>query len=85
MGQGRVVPSFHGRCGRAWCRGDSVRDQQFGIWGGMTERERHALLRCRPTVTFWRTLLETARLEHEQQVGVGTGHGGGPGQLPAAS
>jgi WhiB family redox-sensing transcriptional regulator len=37
---------------------------EFGVWGGMTERERRALLRRRPDVKSWRTLLETARLEH---------------------
>ncbi|MGV9256849.1 WhiB family transcriptional regulator [Streptomyces sp. NPDC003703] len=37
---------------------------EHGVWGGMTERERRALLRRRPTVTSWRLLLETARLEH---------------------
>ena len=30
----------------------------FGVWGGMTERERRALLRRRPEVTSWRDLLE---------------------------
>jgi WhiB family redox-sensing transcriptional regulator len=38
---------------------------EFGVWGGMTERERRALLRRRPTVTSWRRLLETARTEYE--------------------
>ncbi|MER5905115.1 WhiB family transcriptional regulator [Streptomyces mirabilis] len=37
---------------------------EFGVWGGMTEHERRALLRRRPTVTSWRRLLETARVEH---------------------
>ncbi|MET9730390.1 WhiB family transcriptional regulator [Streptomyces sp. NPDC006458] len=40
---------------------------EHGIWGGMTERERRALLRRRPTVTSWRRLFEEARSEHEQQ------------------
>lgn len=40
--------------------------EEFGIWGGMTERERRALLRRRPTITSWRHLLETARNAHEQ-------------------
>ncbi|MFE6031261.1 WhiB family transcriptional regulator [Streptomyces niveus] len=40
--------------------------EEFGIWGGMTERERRALLRRRPTVTSWRRLLETARITYEQ-------------------
>jgi WhiB family redox-sensing transcriptional regulator len=38
---------------------------EHGVWGGMTERERRALLRRRPTVSSWRRLLETARAEHE--------------------
>ncbi|WP_245239210.1 WhiB family transcriptional regulator [Streptomyces sp. MZ04] len=40
---------------------------EHGIWGGMTERERRALLRRRPTVTSWRRLLESARVEHDRQ------------------
>ena len=39
---------------------------EHGVWGGMTERERRALLRRRPTVTSWLHLLETARVEHER-------------------
>lgn len=34
---------------------------EFGVWGGMTERERRALLRRRPDVRNWRALLEAAR------------------------
>ncbi|MGA5264756.1 WhiB family transcriptional regulator [Streptomyces griseoincarnatus] len=59
---------------KALCSGCNVRteclayalDQRigFGVWGGMTERERRALLRRRPTVTSWRRLLETARVEY---------------------
>ncbi len=40
---------------------------EFGVWGGMTERERRALLRRRPDVTSWRDLLERARDEYERQ------------------
>ncbi|MGC0344397.1 WhiB family transcriptional regulator [Streptomyces sp. SLBN-8D4] len=39
---------------------------EFGVWGGMTERERRGLLRRRPTVTSWQRLLETARAEHDR-------------------
>ncbi|WP_406359460.1 WhiB family transcriptional regulator [Streptomyces sp. NBC_01544] len=39
---------------------------EFGVWGGMTERERRALLRRRPGVTSWRQVLEAARIAHEQ-------------------
>jgi WhiB family redox-sensing transcriptional regulator len=59
------------------CRGCPVRTEcladaldngiEFGVWGGMTERERRALLRRRPDVTSWRELLERARDEYERQ------------------
>ncbi|MEV6393494.1 WhiB family transcriptional regulator [Streptomyces sp. NPDC051907] len=39
---------------------------EFGVWGGMTERERRALLRRRPSVVSWREVLESARREQEQ-------------------
>jgi WhiB family transcriptional regulator, redox-sensing transcriptional regulator len=39
---------------------------EWGVWGGMTERERRAVLRRRPTVTSWRRLLETAKQEYER-------------------
>jgi WhiB family redox-sensing transcriptional regulator len=38
---------------------------EFGVWGGMTERERRALLRRRPNVTSWRRLLEAAMVDFE--------------------
>jgi WhiB family transcriptional regulator, redox-sensing transcriptional regulator len=38
---------------------------EFGIWGGMTERERRALLRRRPDVRSWRGLLQAAREHYE--------------------
>jgi WhiB family transcriptional regulator, redox-sensing transcriptional regulator len=40
---------------------------EWGVWGGLTERERRAVLRRRPNVTSWRHLLETARVEHTQE------------------
>ena len=30
---------------------------EWGVWGGMTERERRALLRRRPDVSSWRQVL----------------------------
>jgi WhiB family redox-sensing transcriptional regulator len=54
---------------KAVCTGCPVRTE-FGVWGGMTERERRALLRRRPTVTSWRRLLETARTEYERSTGI---------------
>lgn len=37
---------------------------EFGVWGGMTERERRAVLRRRPDVRSWARLLGRARMEH---------------------
>ncbi len=36
---------------------------EWGVWGGMTERERRAILRKRPNVSSWRRLFETAAAE----------------------
>ena len=62
------------------CRGCPVRLEcladaldngiEFGVWGGMTERERRALLRRRPDVSSWRELLERARDRYEFQEGI---------------
>lgn len=50
---------------RTECLADALDNRiEFGVWGGMTERERRALLRRRPEVTSWRELLERARREH---------------------
>ena len=49
---------------RTECLSDALDNRvEFGVWGGMTERERRALLRRRPDVTSWKALLETARTE----------------------
>ena len=37
---------------------------EFGVWGGMTERERRGLLRTRPEVTSWNELLTGARIAY---------------------
>ncbi|CAM5638855.1 transcriptional regulator WhiB [Streptomyces spiroverticillatus] len=56
---------------RTECLADALDNRvEFGVWGGMTERERRALLRRRPTVTSWRRLLETARTEYERSAGI---------------
>src|SRR5215213_9007239 len=47
---------------RTECLADALDHRvEFGVWGGMTERERRALLRRRPEVESWRTLLDSAR------------------------
>jgi WhiB family transcriptional regulator, redox-sensing transcriptional regulator len=50
---------------RTECLADALDNRvEFGVWGGMTERERRALLRRRPGVSSWRALLEAARRDH---------------------
>ncbi len=41
---------------------------EFGVWGGMTERERRGLLRRRPDVRNWAELLELAARRDDQPV-----------------
>jgi WhiB family redox-sensing transcriptional regulator len=51
---------------RTECLADALDHRiEFGVWGGMTERERRALLRKRPDVESWRDLLEAARAKQE--------------------
>jgi WhiB family redox-sensing transcriptional regulator len=47
---------------------------EFGVWGGLTERERRALLRRRPGVRDWRDLLTRAQASYGTQA---TGPAGG--------
>jgi WhiB family transcriptional regulator, redox-sensing transcriptional regulator len=50
----------------AECLADSLDNRtEFGVWGGMTERQRRALLKRRPQVVSWRALFEAARLRQE--------------------
>jgi WhiB family redox-sensing transcriptional regulator len=47
---------------RVECLADALDNRvEFGVWGGMTERERRALLRRRPEVRSWRALFQKAR------------------------
>lgn len=67
------------------CRGCPVRTEclaealdgriEFGVWGGMTERERRALLRRRPDVTSWWDLLTAARARYEERNPAAPGEG----------
>jgi len=51
----------------AECLADALDNQtEFGIWGGMTERERRALLKRRPDVVSWRALFEADRIRQER-------------------
>lgn len=47
---------------RMECLADALDNRvEYGVWGGMTERERRALLRRSPQVSSWRRLFEEAR------------------------
>ncbi|WP_231988525.1 WhiB family transcriptional regulator [Nakamurella panacisegetis] len=47
---------------RLECLADALDNQiEYGVWGGMTERQRRAVLKKSPEVTSWRPLLEEAR------------------------
>ena len=46
----------------AECLADALDNRtEFGVWGGMTERERRALLKRRPNVPSWAALFAQAR------------------------
>ncbi len=46
----------------AECLADALDNRtEFGVWGGMTERERRALLRRRPDIRSWTALLSAAK------------------------
>ena len=47
----------------AECLADSLDNHtEFGVWGGMTERQRRALLKRRPDVASWRARFEANRM-----------------------
>lgn len=49
------------------CLADALDNRiEFGVWGGMTERERRALLRRHPQVTSWRRMFEAAMRKHKE-------------------
>ncbi|WP_265443140.1 WhiB family transcriptional regulator [Flexivirga meconopsidis] len=48
----------------AECLADALDNKtEYGVWGGMTERERRALLRRRPDVRSWEQLFKIARAD----------------------
>lgn len=55
---------------RTECLADALDNRvEYGVWGGMTERERRALLRKRPEVDSWRQVLEEARDAYLERTG----------------
>ena len=54
---------------RTECLADALDNRvEFGVWGGLTERERRALLRRRPDVPSWQALLATAMADFERDL-----------------
>ena len=65
--QNRVKSVCQGCVVRTECLADALDNRtEFGVWGGMTERERRALLRRRPNVTSWSRLLMAAREDFDR-------------------
>jgi WhiB family transcriptional regulator, redox-sensing transcriptional regulator len=59
--QNRVKQICSGCPVKMECLADALDNRiEFGVWGGMTERERRALLRRRPHVKSWTLLLHDA-------------------------
>ena len=53
---------------RTECLADALDNGvEFGVWGGMTERERRALLRRRPDVRSWKRLFADAKADIVRQ------------------
>ena len=74
--QNRVKVSCAGCSVKTECLADALDNEiEFGVWGGMTERERRALLRRRSNVSSWRELLMSARQDYDRLDPVAFVHG----------
>lgn len=52
---------------RAECLAEALDNEiEWGVWGGLTERERRALLKHKPEVGSWTAVLQSAMAQHEQ-------------------
>jgi WhiB family redox-sensing transcriptional regulator len=59
--QNRAKLMCNGCSVKAECLAEALDNRiEWGVWGGMTERERRALLRRRPHVQKWRSILVPA-------------------------
>lgn len=65
--QNRVKAVCLGCPVRTECLADALDSRmEFGVWGGMTERERRRVLRQHPEVRSWRQYLEAERNRWER-------------------
>jgi WhiB family redox-sensing transcriptional regulator len=52
----------------AECLADALDNRvEFGVWGGMTERQRRALLRDNPDVTSWAEVFAARRAQRKER------------------
>ncbi|MGN6162713.1 MAG: WhiB family transcriptional regulator [Marmoricola sp.] len=52
---------------RAECLAEALDNQiEWGVWGGLTERERRALLKNKPEVGSWTAVLQNAMEQHQR-------------------
>src|SRR5919112_6202379 len=65
---------------RTECLAEALDNEiEWGVWGGMTERERRAILRKRPNVTSWRVVRGTPPRAHPAPAGPGAPRAPPPG------
>lgn len=54
------------------CRADALDNRvEFGVWGGMTERQRRAVLRKHPDVTSWADIF-SEQIQHRRALAAAT-------------
>ncbi len=71
---------------RAQCLAEALDNRiEWGVWGGMTERERRQLLRQRPDVKSWSAVLNAAVSSSQSVRVVDTSFDSPPPKAPASA
>lgn len=69
---------------KAECLADALDNEvEFGVWGGMTERQRRALLKQHPEVDSWSDFFAARRRAASGARGAASGARGGGGKSAA--